>query len=300
MYKLLALNNSKNLVSNSKALSSCHSLSTSASYITDNNKLKSKYDVVIIGAGHNGLVAANYLAKFSNQKLKICLLERRHCIGGAAVTEEIVPGFKFSRASYLLSLFRPIILKDLNLMRHGMLKFYLRNPSSYTPLLDSDPQWRTDRTSLTLSSDAKFNAEQIAKFSTKDAEKFEKYENWLSDICEGLEVYMDKAPPNLHTFKKQKNILQKIKYMKDYVSDMKTVKFFGKNYEDIYRLMTEPASNLLDEWFESDVLKGTLATDSVIGANLSPYSVGSAYVLLHHVIGGVDGKKGKSLTIKNG
>lgn len=288
MYKLA----SKNFIGNSKAALSCHSLSTNASYITDSNKLKSKYDVVIIGAGHNGLVAANYLAKFSYKKLKICLLERRHCIGGAAVTEELVPGFKFSRASYLLSLFRPIILKDLDLMRHGMLKFYLRNPSSYTPLIDTDPQWAKDRTSLTLSSDPKFNAEQIAKFSQKDAEKFEKYENWLSDICEGLEVYMDKAPPNLHTFNKQKNIIQKFKYMSEYISDVKTLKFFGKNYEDIYRLMTEPASNLLDEWFESDVLKGTLATDSVIGANLSPYSVGSAYVLLHHVIGGVDGRKG--------
>lgn len=140
---------------------------SSSAYTTDINKLKSKYDVVIIGAGHNGLVAANYLAKYSKKKLKICMLERRHVIGGAAITEEIVPGFKFSRASYLLSLFRPVILQDLDLMRHGMLKFYLRNPSSYTPLLDIDPQWRKDRTSLTLSADPKFNAEQIGRFSKK-------------------------------------------------------------------------------------------------------------------------------------
>lgn len=171
MYKLSAV--TRNLISKpaSIVLSASNqnrSQSTSSSkYTTDPSKLKSKYDVVIIGAGHNGLVAANYLAKFSKKKLKICLLERRHVVGGAAITEEIVPGFKFSRASYLLSLFRPVIMQDLDLMRHGMLKFYLRNPSSYTPLLDTDPQWRKDRTSLTLSADHTFNEQQIAKFSAK-------------------------------------------------------------------------------------------------------------------------------------
>lgn len=280
--------------------SQLYSSNAPAAYTTDINQLKSKYDVVIIGAGHNGLVAANYLAKFSKKKLKICLLERRHCVGGAAVTEEIVPGFKFSRASYLFSLFRPIILKDLDLMRHNMLKFYLRNPSSYTPLLDTDPQWRKDRTSLTLSADPKFNTQQIAKFSLKDAENYEKYEDWLQEICNGLEGYMDLPPPSIKSFHQQKSTLSKLKYIKSYINDMKQAKFFGHNYEDIYRLMTEPASNLLDEWFESDVLKGTLATDSVIGANLSPYSIGSAYVLLHHVIGGVDGKKGAWAYVEGG
>ena len=152
---------------NFSASSQTRSDSSSSKYTTDISKLKSKYDVVIIGAGHNGLVAANYLAKFAKKKLKICLLERRHVVGGAAITEELVPGFKFSRASYLFSLFRPVILQDLDLMRHGMLKFYLRNPSSYTPLLETDPQWRKDRTSLTLSSDHDFNSQQIAKFSEK-------------------------------------------------------------------------------------------------------------------------------------
>ena len=233
-------------------------LSTSP-YITDVNKLKSKYDVVIIGAGHNGLVAANYLAKFSKKKLKICLLERRHVVGGAAVTEELFPGFKFSRASYLLSLFRPVIIKDLDLMRHGKLKFYLRNPSSYTPLLATDPQYSKNSTSLTLSSNSTFNEQQIAKFSTKDAATYEKYENWLNQICDGLEVYMDKAPPNLNILKQKTNIISKLMYLKSYVSDVKTLKFFANHYEDIYRLLTEPAANLLDEWFESDVLKGIMS-----------------------------------------
>ena len=95
-------------------------------------------------------------------------------------------------------------------------------------------------------------------------------------------------------------MFSKYKYFRQYISDIKQARFFAHNYEEIYRVMTEPAANLLDEWFESDVLKGTLATDSVIGANLSPYSAGSAYVLLHHVIGGVDGKKGAWAYVQGG
>lgn len=265
-------------------------------YATNNFKnIKSKYDVIIIGAGHNGLVSANYLAKFSPRPLKICVLEQRDVIGGAAVTEEIIPGFKFSRASYLLSLFRPQIIKDLDLMRHGILKFYTRNPSSYTPLLESDPQFKKS-TSLILSSNTGFNYEQISKFSVRDAKNFEKYEYWLNNVCEFLQPFMDKSPPNTHVIKNASTI-SKLKYLKKYVPDLKTAKFFAYNFDDIYRLFTEPAANLLNEWFESDVLKATLATDSVIGAFLSPYSEGSAYVLLHHIIGGIDGKKGETIKL---
>lgn len=265
-----------------------------ANKFNDIKNIKPKYDVIIIGGGHNGLVAANYLAKFSSKPIKICVLEQRDVIGGAAVTEEIIPGFKFSRASYLLSLFRPVIIQDLDLMRHGMLKFYTRDPSSYTPILESDPQYSKKRTSLTLSADSKFNYGEISKFSIKDAKNYELYENWLNAICGVLESYMDKPPPNLESFKNS-NIFAKLKYLKNYIPDLKTAKFFADNYEDLFRLFTEPAGNLLNEWFESDVLKATLATDSVIGAFLSPYSEGSAYVLLHHIIGGIDGKKGKYL-----
>lgn len=267
-------------------------LSSTSHYATDINKLKSKYDVVIIGGGHNGLVAANYLAKYAKKDIKICVLERRDVLGGAAVSEEIIPGFKFSRASYLLSLFRPVIFKDLDLMRHGILKFYTRDPSSYTPLLDTDPQYSKKSTSLTLSSNSQFNFEQISKFSVKDAHNYEKYENWLNRICSVLEDYMDKPPVDSKALQSKKNVLSKLKYLMNYMPNMETAKFFANNYEDLYRLFTEPAANLLDEWFESDVLKATLATDSVIGAMLSPNSPGSAYVLLHHIIGGIDGQKG--------
>ena len=291
--------NTKNLKRSSFSILASKQASTSCEYASDINKIKSKYDVVIIGAGHNGLVAANYLAKFSKKKLSICVIENRDVIGGAAVTEEIVPGFKFSRASYLLSLFRPVILNDLDLMRHGMLKFYKRDPSSYTPILETDPQFKLSR-SLTLSADSKFNHAQIGKFSKKDAQNYEKYENWLFDICSVLENYMDMAPPDAKIIKQKGNLLNKIKYLRSYVKDFKTAKFFAHNYEDIYRLFAEPASYLLDEWFESDVLKATLATDSVIGAMLSPYSEGSAYVLLHHIIGGIDGQKGVWAYVEGG
>ncbi|KHJ91170.1 hypothetical protein OESDEN_08972 [Oesophagostomum dentatum] len=120
---------------------------------------KDNYDAVIIGGGHNGLTAAAYLARAGRQ---VCVLERRHVLGGAAVTEEIVPGFKFSRASYLLSLLRPIVIKDLNLKEYG-LRYHIRNPSSFTPV-------RNSKESLLLGLDMRENCKEIAKFSKQDAQ----------------------------------------------------------------------------------------------------------------------------------
>jgi phytoene dehydrogenase-like protein len=297
MYKNLTKFSIKSNTSFHNVLKYSTQAKLSSPYANDPDKIKSKYDVVIVGAGHNGLVAANYLAKFSPRKnMKICVLESRDVLGGAAVTEEIFPGFKFSRASYLLSLFRPVILKDLDLMRHGLLKFYTRDPSSYTPLLENDPQYSLNSRSLTLSANAEFNSREISKFSKRDAKRYEHYEEWLNKICSVLEKFMDIPPPSLTELKSRTSLLKKINYLRGYVSDFESAKFLANNYEDIYRLFTDPASNILNEWFESDVLKATLATDSVIGAMLSPNSPGSAYVLLHHIIGGIDGKKGKKLT----
>lgn len=113
----------------------------------------------------------------------------------------------------------------------------------------------------------------------------------LGDICDLIENFLDKPPISWDKVR-NKSLLKKYKYIREYVNDMKTARGLGQNYENMYRLFTESAAGLLDEWFESDVLKATLATDSVIGAMLSPYSGGSAYVLLHHVMGGVNGLKG--------
>ncbi|VDL82934.1 unnamed protein product [Nippostrongylus brasiliensis] len=145
------------------------------------------YDVIVIGGGHNGLTAAAYMAKAGK---RVCVLERREVIGGAAVTEEIIPGFKFSRASYLLSLLRPIVINDLQLKKHG-LRYHIRNPSSFTPI-------RGSHESLLLGLDMKENQKEIAKFSKHDAEVFPKYEEFIHRTVCALEPLMDQVPLNLH------------------------------------------------------------------------------------------------------
>ena len=232
---------------------------------------RSKRDVIIIGGGHNGLIAAAYLAKFG---LDTLVLERRHCLGGAAVTEEIVPGFKFSRASYLAGLLRPQIITDLNLAKYGF-KYISRDPSSFTPtLLDSKYKGKY----LLLGSDDKANWSSIAQFSVKDADAYCKYEEFLGRVREILQPLLDAAPPDLFhgTFQDRVRALRTI-------SQLASVGYRHREIlHDFYELMVGPAQQILDSWFESDILKATLATDAVIGAAVSPRQSGSAYVLVHH------------------
>lgn len=236
--------------------------------------LKSSYDAVIIGGGHNGLVASAYLAKAGK---KVAVLEKRHVLGGAAVTEEIIPGYKFSRASYVLSLLRPKIIDELELKRHG-LKVHLRNPNSFTPLIDGS-------NSLTLGDGHQNTYNEIAKFSKQDAENYFKFDAKLEKFSQAIEPLLDASPPNLNNslFAERENI-KKLYQMG---------KILGvKNIPEFYKLLTAPISTVLNEWFESEPLKATLGTDGVIGAWISPYSAGSGYVLLHHVMGGIDGLPG--------
>ncbi|EFO92157.1 hypothetical protein CRE_11146 [Caenorhabditis remanei] len=235
---------------------------------------KQSYDAIIIGGGHNGLTAAAYLAKAGK---KVCVLERRHVLGGAAVTEEIVPGFRFSRASYLLSLLRPVVMQELNLKKFG-LRYHIRNPNSFTPIRDTHG-------SLTLGMDMAENQREIAKFSKADAENYPKYEHFISEITHSFEQLMDYEPLDL-----QKPIHKLLPHL--YLL-FKTVQPLGlKNAVDFYELMTAPISKIMNKWFESDVLKATLGTDGVIGLAASPMDPGTGYVLLHHVIGGLDEHKG--------
>ncbi|MCL4115995.1 UNVERIFIED_CONTAM: hypothetical protein GTU68_012206, partial [Idotea baltica] len=171
------------------------------------SKLLKKYDAVVIGGGHNGLVAAYYLAKSGK---KVCVLEKRHTLGGAAVTEEIVPGFKFSRASYVLGLLRPHIYADMQLQRHG-LKVHTRNPSSYTPIHESY-RGHFPSSSLLLGPDESQNFEEISKFSVKDAQAFPHYEALLNKFIDCLSPLLDSPPPDLKVLDGL-NFFQKMRYL---------------------------------------------------------------------------------------
>src|SRR5688572_9549372 len=233
----------------------------------------SSYDAIVIGAGHNGLVSAAYLAKAG---LKTAVFEARHVVGGAAVTEELWPGFKISRCSYVNSLFRPDIVSDLDLKRRGF-EMLPRNPSSFTPFPDGRY--------LLLGPDKNLVRSEISKFSSKDADNYPKYEAVLTEIAEVLEPMMTLVPPNPG----------KLPF-----HDLMTYGAFGlrnrskirSNWAEIQRLLTGSGTDLLNEWFESEQLKVTLATDAIIGANASPSLPGTAYILFHHVMGECDGVRG--------
>ncbi len=247
------------------------------------------YDAVIIGAGHNGLVTAGYLRK---QGLDVLVLERRHVVGGAAVTEEIVPGFKFSRASYLAGLLRPQIIKDMNLEKYGF-KYLPRDPSSFTPTLEDSP---SKGKYLLMGSDAKMTYDSIAQFSVKDADAFPQYEDFLGKVREIVSPLLDSPPLDMFegSFRERMQSFGTFREIAGQALRNKEV------LVPFYELFTAPAAQILDRWFQGDVLKATLATDAVIGAAISPKHVGSAYVLLHHVMGEAAGKKGVWAYVRGG
>ncbi|XP_062149257.1 uncharacterized protein LOC133857897 isoform X1 [Alnus glutinosa] len=242
-----------------------------------------KWDALIIGGGHNGLTAAAYLARAD---LSVAVLERRHLIGGAAITEELVPGFKFSRCSYLQSLLRPSIIRELELRRHG-LRLLKRSPSSFTPCLDGHY--------LLLGPDKELNRSEISKFSERDADAYPRYENQLEKFCKFMDPLLDSAPPESlqgeSSFKDQfKNRMHRSAFWARCLRQ--AVALGQKDMMDFMDLLLSPASKVLNNWFETDVLKATLATDAVIGATASVHTPGSGYVLLHHMMGETDSDHG--------
>lgn len=232
-----------------------------------------KWDALIVGAGHNGLVTAGYLAKAG---YKVAVFEKRGIEGGAAVTEEKWPGYKVSRLSYVNSLFRPEIVRDLDLKNHGY-EMLPRNPSSYTPFPDGR--------SLLLGPDHAMNQREIAKFSKRDAESYPKYEEALTEMATLLEPVMTMIPLNPSKL----SFGEFLDYAK---LGFRHRGFLKKKWPEIMRFFAGSAADLLDEWFESDELKATLATDAVIGANAGPKTPGTAYVLFHHVMGECNGVRG--------
>jgi len=229
----------------------------------------SKYDAIVIGGGHNGLVNAAYLARAGR---KVLVLERRHVLGGAAVTEEIIPGFKFSVCSYVVSLLRPEIIRDLNLPQHGL--EILPLDGTFTPMPDGDYLWRVNDHGKTR--------REIARHSKYDAEAYEEFGKAMLQMCRFVKPILSMVPPEPTTL----NPRELLKFM-----------FLGRRFgelsaEDKYnqvQLMTMSAVDFLDQWFETDVLKATMSASGIIGTFLGVRSPGTAYVLLHHYMGEIDG-----------
>lgn len=232
-------------------------------------------DVVILGGGHNGLVCAFYLAKAG---LKVTVLERRHVVGGAAVTEEFHPGFRNSTASYTVSLLNPKVIADMDLPRHG-LRVVERKVSNFLPFDDGR---------YLLAGEGRTQAE-VAKFSAKDAERLPEYERRLEVVAGILRDWILKTPPNLTG---GGWLAQLPELASATALARQGLALDEEGRRDLLDLFAKSAGDWLDGWFESDPIKALFGFDSIVGAYGSPYTPGSAYVLLHHVFGEVNGKKG--------
>jgi phytoene dehydrogenase-like protein len=227
-------------------------------------------DVVIVGGGHNGLACAAYLAKAG---LDVLVLERRNVLGGAAVTEEPWPGYQISSASYVVSLLPPRIVRELDLERHGY-RVSLVTPDYFVPFPDGS--------GLTLWGDATRDAAEIATFSSADAAAYLAFDQHFDRVAHLLKDLLFVVPPNLALAELPKWA----------AVGARLRGWTGRDVAEAVRLFTMSAADFLDEWFEDSRVKGALATQAIIGAWCGPMSPGSAYVLMHHWIGEVNGHQG--------
>lgn len=242
-----------------------------------------QFDCLIIGAGHNGLIAAAYLAKHGK---RVCVLERRERIGGCSVTEPLWPGYKVSTASYVVSLLLPEIMAELKLKQNG-LTILPRIPSSFTPMRDGRH--------LILGADQKQNQDQISKFSSIDAGNFPRYEQLLEQVAIHLEPILNESAPDILPLPKswrKIGLAKKVRDVRKAWQLHRALKKLNHNIPEALELITGAARPILERWFETEVLKATLATDAVIGAFASISQPGTAYVLLHHVMGTAGGARG--------
>ena len=232
-------------------------------------------DVVIIGGGHNGLVCAFYLARAG---LKVTVLERRGVVGGAAVTEEFHPGFRNSTASYTVSLLNPKVIADMDLAGHG-LKIVHRRAANFLPLNERD---------YLIVGEGRTQSE-VAKFSARDAERLGDYGDRLEAIADVLRDLVLKTPPNVEMGGGLAGLGE---LLKGAALGRSLSRLDTTARRDLLALFAQSAGDWLDGWFESDPIKAAFGFDGIVGTYASPYSPGTAYVLLHHVFGEVNGKKG--------
>src|SRR5499426_3063987 len=228
-----------------------------------------RYDAVIIGGGHNGLTAAAYLARAGR---KVLVLERRHVLGGAAVTEEVFKGFQFSVCSYVVSLLRPEIIRELDLPSHGL--EILPLDGTFTPMPNGNYLWRVNDHDITR--------REIARHSPLDADAYDEYGRAMVEIGRFVKPILGMLPPDPTSLdprglKQLLFLLQRFRRLSRY-----------DQYNQI-QLMTMSAVDFLDQWFETDVLKATMSASGIIGTFLGVRSPGTAYVLLHHYMGEIDG-----------
>jgi phytoene dehydrogenase-like protein len=235
-------------------------------------------DVVIVGGGHNGLTCAAYLAKAG---LDVEVLERREILGGAAATEETWPGYRVSSASYVVSLMPPRIVDELELKRFGY-DVSIITPDYFVPFPDG--------TSLTLWGDTTRDRENIAKLSPRDADAYAEFDTYFERVARLMKELLFVVPPNMR--------------LRDAASWARTAGrlrgMSGRDVHELVRLFTMSAADFLDEWFDDERVKGALATQAIIGAWCGPMTPGSAYVLMHHWIGEIDGHFGAWGWVKGG
>ncbi|MCI0583820.1 MAG: NAD(P)/FAD-dependent oxidoreductase [Chloroflexi bacterium] len=230
------------------------------------------WDAIVIGGGHNGLTNAAYLAKAG---LRTLVLERRHLVGGAAITEELRPGYWFTTFSYALSLLRPDIIHELELTKHGFMPILM--PTTFCPMENGDY--------LLLGQDHGENHQELARHSRHDADAYDAFNHDVLKVCQAIKPLLDAAPPDIFS---------------DDPEELVALATLGSRFKrldrkvlhDAVRLLTGSAADFLDDYFDSDIIKGYLASSSIIGTKVGPYSQGSGLVLLYHLMGEHDGEFG--------
>src|SRR4051794_9148540 len=228
-----------------------------------------RYDAIIVGGGHNGLTCAAYLARAGR---KVLVLERRERVGGAAVSEEVFPGFRFSVFSYVVSLLRPEIIRDLELARHGL--HILPLESTLTPLPNGDylAQW----------GDHDHNRHELARHSIRDAEAYDEFGKLMLQIARAIKPFLGMTPPDPASLK-----LDDVRGLFGLSTQFQSIG--REHFHALHKLLTMSSADYLDEWFETEALKATKSASGIIGTFLGPCSPGTAYVLLHHYMGEIDG-----------